>query len=95
MRTHAFYLSNTAAAITLALGFKPDWVRIPNIVTGIKLEWNRCLLNNAAAYAGIKTVANGTRSLLTAGTGVALYTGGAKVVTSAAAVQTPVYTNPA
>jgi hypothetical protein len=91
---YSFYLSNTGAAVTLALGFKPHRVRVTNIVSGETLEWHRGMLNNAATLEGVKTVAAGTRSLLGAGAGISLFTGGARVATSAAAVQTPVFTQP-
>lgn len=56
------YLTDaTAAAITITCGFKPRIVRVYNVTSGDMMEW----YEGMAAAAAVKTVAAGTRSILT------------------------------
>lgn len=56
-----YLTSDTAAAITITTGFKPRVVRVYNVTSGDMMEWFEGM---TAAHA-VKTVAAGTRSILT------------------------------
>lgn len=55
-----YLTSSTAAAITITCGFKPRIVRIYNVTSGDMMEW----FEGMTAATAVKTVAAGTRSIL-------------------------------
>jgi hypothetical protein len=56
------YLTDaTAAAIPITVGFKPRHVRIVNVTSRDEMEW----FEGMAAASAVKTVAAGTRTLIT------------------------------
>ena len=57
----SYITSSTAAAFTITTGYKPLWVRVVNETSGDMYEW----YNGMAAAEAVKTVAAGTRSLIT------------------------------
>lgn len=57
----SYITSSTAAAFTITLGYKPLWVRVINETSGDMYEW----YNGMADAEAVKTVAAGTRSLIT------------------------------
>ncbi len=57
----SYITSSTAAAFTITTGFKPLWVRVVNETSGDMYEW----YHGMAAAEAIKTVAAGTRSIIT------------------------------
>lgn len=66
------YLSAaTAAAITITLGYKPRVVRVYNVTSGDMMEW----FEGMTAGHAVKTVAAGTRSIITSN-GITVSDGG-------------------
>src|SRR3990167_8032827 len=61
MAVGSYITSSTAAAIAITTGFKPLWVRVINETSGDMYEW----YHGMAAAEAIKTVAAGTRSIIT------------------------------
>lgn len=57
----SYITSSTAAAFTITTGFKPLWVRVVNETSGDMYEW----YHGMAAAEAVKTVAAGTRSIIT------------------------------
>lgn len=53
--------TGTAAAITITCGFKPRYVAVENVASGDKMEW----YEGMTAAHGVKTVAAGTRTIVT------------------------------
>jgi hypothetical protein len=53
--------TGTVAAYTFTVGFTPKYVRIVNLTSGDTMEW----FEGMAAASASKTVAAGTRSLIT------------------------------
>lgn len=56
-----YITSSTAAAFDLTVGFTPRYVKIVNVTSGDMMEW----FEGMAAASAQKTVAAGTRSLIT------------------------------
>lgn len=76
MRMISGSFNGTGSAINLGLGIAPDFVRVVNTAERIQVEWNRHMLDGAdACKGGVKTVADGTRTILTAGNGIEPYAG--------------------
>lgn len=63
-------ITGTGAAINVPLGFTPTYVEIQNITSRDELKWFKTM----AAASGVKRVAAGTGSLITAN-GVSPYVG--------------------
>lgn len=61
MAVGSYITSSTAAAIEITTGFKPLWVRVVNETSGDMYEW----YHGMAAAEAVKTVAAGTRSIIT------------------------------
>ena len=57
----SYITSSTAAAFTITTGFKPLWVRVVNETSGDMYEW----YHGMADAEAVKTVAAGTRSIIT------------------------------
>lgn len=57
----SYITSSTAAAFDITVGFKPLWVRVVNETSGDMYEW----YHGMADAEAIKTVAAGTRSIIT------------------------------
>lgn len=56
------YLTDgTAAAIDVTVGFKPRYVKVSNVTSRDQMEW----FEGMAAASAVKTVAAGTRTLIT------------------------------
>ena len=53
--------TGTVAAFTITTGFKPLWVRVVNETSGDMYEW----YHGMAVAEAVKTVAAGTRSIIT------------------------------
>jgi hypothetical protein len=53
--------TGTVAAFTITLGFKPRHIKVANVTSGDMVEW----FEGMADASGIKSVAAGTRSLIT------------------------------
>lgn len=63
-------VAGTGAAINVVLGFKPDYVKAVNRVSGAQLEWFRPAGTNSR-----KVVVAGTVSVVTGAASVAAYEG--------------------
>ena len=61
MAVGSYITSSTAAAFDITTGFKPLYVKVVNETSGDMYEW----YNGMAAAEAIKTVAAGTRSIIT------------------------------
>ena len=57
----SYITSSTAAAFDITIGFKPLWVRVVNETSGDMYEW----YHGMAAAEAVKTLAAGTRSIIT------------------------------
>jgi len=57
----SYITSSTAAAFDITTGFKPLWVRVVNETSGDMYEW----YHGMAAAEAVKTLAAGTRSIIT------------------------------
>lgn len=77
--------SGTGSAMTIGLGFKPDFVRIKNVSGVVVFEWDRTLARVATAAGGVALInhASAQLNVLTAPNGIRPYTGGAVSVASA------------
>ena len=56
-----YITSAAAAAITITVGFQAKYVKVVNETDRIEMEW----YEGMADAEGIKTIANGTRSIIT------------------------------
>jgi len=56
-----YITTGTAAAITITVGFQAKYVKVVNETDRIEMEW----YEGMADAEGIKTIANGTRSIIT------------------------------
>lgn len=63
-------VTGTGAALNVSVGYTPDYVLATNVSDGSKLEW----FKGMTAGHAVKTVAAGTRSIITSG-GISPYTG--------------------
>lgn len=61
MAVGGYITSDTAAAFDITCGFTPRWVRVVNETSGDMYEW----YDGMASAEAIKTVAAGTRSIIT------------------------------
>jgi hypothetical protein len=78
----SFITTDTAADVTLTLGFTPKYVVWENVTDRIKYEWFEGTANGTT----VKTVAAGTRTLDTTDVAISV-TGGVVTITAAVAIQ--------
>lgn len=88
MKVYSGTFAGTGSALTLAIGFKPDFVKVYNISASAipMIDWNSGMLGVSAIKQGAKQIALRSAAKLGAGAGIAQYSGGSKMATASTAI---------